>query len=391
MHRVPRGTASGRAPREWLPALVLALLLASTAAADVTIKETTVSEGLGGFGNGTTHRTMIVAGDASRSEDEATYTGRFKTLAGGGKPRTTVSITRIDREVVWDLDPLKKTYTELTFAEMRELMARGLAQADESAREAEPQDADMTFTVDVKRTGAKETVNGFAAEQVVVTSVGRPKDAGPEARDREVRIVMDLWLTKSAPGAKEMAEFGRRFAAKMGIEAQVARIGATAQRMYGGAMKEMGEKLKDLDGYPVRSTFTVAGAGGPPAASSAGSPAAGPAQGAGAAAERERAKAEAEEQEKAQDRQDAGDIASSAASAGGVTGKLGGLLGRKLAGAAQKKAGQKVEKSAGEKTAPGAAGGHLLKVVTEVTSITTSPAPAGSFEVPAGYKLQKRD
>jgi hypothetical protein len=391
MHRVPRGTASGRAPREWFPALVLALLLASTAAADVTIKETTVSEGLGGFGNGTTHRTTIVAGDASRSEDEATYTGRFKTLAGGGKPRTTVSITRIDREVVWDLDPQKRTYTVLTFAEMRERMAKGLAAADDAGPEGAPQDADMTFTVDVRRTGAKETVNGFAAEQFVVTGVGRPKDAAPEAKDREVRMVMDLWLTQNAPGAKEMTEFGRRFAAKLGIEAQVARIGATAQRMYGGAMKEMGEKLKDLDGYPVRSTFTIEGAGGPPAAPPAGSSAAGPARGAGTPAEHERTKAEAEEREQAQDRQDAGDIASSAASGGSVAGKLGGLFGRKLAGAAQKTAGQKVEKSAGETTAPGAAGGHLLKVVTEVTSISASPAPAGSFEVPAGYKLQKRD
>ena len=175
MHRVPCGTASGRAPREWLPALLLALLLASTAAADVTIRETTVSEGLGGFGNGTTHRTMIVSGDVSRSEDEATYTGRFKTLAGGGKPRTSVSITRIDREVIWDLDPQKKTYTELTFAEMREMMAKGLARADEAGREADSKDAEMTFTVDVRRTGAKQDVNGFPAEQVVVTCVGRPE------------------------------------------------------------------------------------------------------------------------------------------------------------------------------------------------------------------------
>ncbi len=381
MHRVPRGTASGRAPREWLPALVLALLLASTAAADVTIQETTVSEGLGGFGNGTTRRTMIVAGDASRSEDEATYTGRFKTLAGGGKPRTTVSITRIDKEVVWSLDPQKKTYSELTFAEMRELMAEGLAGAD-AAPEAQPQDADMTFTVDVRRTGAKQTVNGFAAEQAVVTCTGRPKEAGAEGG--ETRIVMDLWLTKGTPGAAEMAEFGRRFAAKLGIEAQMAGLGATVRRMYGGAMKEMGEKLKGLDGYPVRSTFTIEGAGGPKAVPPAESAAE-------AKAERERAKAQAEADEKAQDRQDAGEIGAAAATGGGVTGKIGGLFGRKLAGMAQKKAEQKVEKSAGEKASPGAAGGYLFKAVTEVTSISTSPAPAGSFEVPAGYKLQKRD
>jgi len=391
MHRVPGGTASGRAPREWLPALVLTLLLASTAAADVTIRETTVSEGLGGFGNGTTHRTMTVAGDVSRSEDEATYTGRFKTLAGGGKPRTSVSITRIDREVIWDLDPQKKTYTELTFAEMRELMAKGLAEADRSARDAEPGDDEMTFTVDVRRTGAKQDVNGFAAEQVIVTCVGRPKNAAKDAKGGEVRIVMDQWLAKSAPGAKEMAEFGRRFAAKMGLDPQLSNIAGTVQRMYGGAMKELAAKMKDLDGYPVRSTFTIDGSSGAAAAQGQESVAEGPAQGAGTPTGREREKAQAAADEKAQDRQDAGEIGAAAASGQGVTGKLGGLLGRKLSGMAQRKTTEKVEKSVGEKASPGAAGGHMFKVVTEVTSISTSPAPAGSFEVPAGYKLQKRD
>jgi hypothetical protein len=47
--------------------------------------------------------------------------------------------------------------------------------------------------------------------------------------------------------------------------------------------------------------------------------------------------------------------------------------------------GDKVEKQTGEMSSPGtAAGGPLMKVVTEVIGITTSPAPAG-------YKLQKRE
>lgn len=173
MHRMPASIASGRrSPREWLPVLILALLAASSASADVAIKEKTVSEGLGGFGNGTTNRTLFVAGDKSRSEDEFTYTGRFKTLAGGGKPRTTLVITRLDKEVVWNVDPEKKQYTELTFADMRQMMAAGAAETD---RNAQARDADMTFTVDVKRTGAKQEVNGFPAEQVVITCVGKPK------------------------------------------------------------------------------------------------------------------------------------------------------------------------------------------------------------------------
>ena len=52
------------------PALILALLSCSSASADVVIKEKSVSEGLGGFGDGTSSRTLIVAGNRSRSGDE---------------------------------------------------------------------------------------------------------------------------------------------------------------------------------------------------------------------------------------------------------------------------------------------------------------------------------
>ncbi len=393
MQRMPGSIASGRcSPREWLPTLILALLLSTSVSADVVIKEKSVSEGLGGFGNGTTSRTLIVAGDKSRSEDEFTYTGRFKTLAGGGKPRTTVSITRLDREVVWNLEPQKKQYTELTFAQMRELMQQGLAAGEQAAREsraedARAKDAEMTFTVDVKRTGAKETLNGFPTEQVVITCVGRPKNPQKGAENAEIRLVMDEWLTKSAPGGQEQAEFHRRFAEKLGLDPQLSGVGATARQMYGNGMKELAAKMKELGGVAIRSTFTIEGPAGAP-----GEPAPTAAQlearQAEAGADREKAREQAAADEKKQDQEDAKDLATSG---GGVKGKLGGFLGRKLAGAAQKKAEDKVEKKAGETSSPGTtAGGPLMKVVTEVSSITTSPAPAGSFDVPAGYKLQER-
>ena len=390
MQRMPGFIASGlRSPREWLPALILALLLCSSASADVVIKEKSVSEGLGGFGNGTTSRTLIVAGDKSRSEDEATYTGRFKTLAGGGKPHTTVSITRIDKEVIWSLEPEKKQYTELTFARMREMMTKGLAGADQGASDAEAKDAEMTFTVDVKRTGARETVNGFPTEQVVITCVGKSKKPEEGAENTGVRMVMDEWLTKSAPGAQEQAEFARRFAEKLGLDLRLSGVGAMAQKMYGNGMKELAAKMKGLGGVAIRSTFTIEGS--PQMAEAQRQAAAsGQAQQVEAKAERENARQQAAAEEKKQDREDAKDLASSAASGGGIQGKLGGFLGRKLAGAAQKKAEDKVEKKTGEMSSPGtAAGGPLMKVVTEVISISTSSAPAGSFDVPAGYTLQK--
>ena len=397
MHRAPGFIASGRrSPREWLPALILALLLVSSASADVVIKEKFVSEGLGGFGNGTTSRTLIVVGDKSRSEDEATYTGRFKTLAGGGKPHTTVSITRIDKEVIWNLEPEKKQYTELTFAQMREMMRKGQAEGEKSAQEAQAKDAEMTFTVDVKRTGAKETVNGFPTEQVIITCVGKPKNpekGAPEKGEKnaEIRMVMDEWLTKSAPGAQEQAEFYKRFAEKLGLDPELSGVSATARQMYGNGMKELAAKMKGLGGVAIRSTFTIEGS--PEMAEAQKQAAAsGQAQQAQAKAEHAKTKEAEASAEKREDVEQAADLGSSAATGdkGGVAGRLGGFLARKATRAAQKKAEDKVEKKTEEMSSPGTAtGGPLMKVVTDVISITTSPAPAGSFDVPAGYKLQK--
>jgi hypothetical protein len=397
MLRVPGFIASGRrSPREWLPALILALLLASSAGADVVIKEKSVSEGLGGFGNVTTSRTLIVAGDKSRSEDEATYTGRFKTLAGGGKPHTTVSITRIDKEVIWNLEPEKKQYTELTFAQMREMMQRGLAGGENAAQEAQAKDAqakdaEMTFTVDVKRTGAQETINGFPTEQVIITCVGKPKTPQKGAENPEIRLVMDEWLTKSAPGAQEQAEFYRRFAEKLGLDPQLSGVSATARQMYGNGMKELAAKMKGLGGVAIRSTFTIEGS---PEMAEAQKRSAEERESRQAEAKVDRAKAreQAEADEKKQDQEDAKDLGAAAVTGGSIKGGIGGFLGRKLASAAQKKAEAKVEKKTEEMSGSSpAAGGPLMKVVTEVIGISTSPAPAGSFDVPAGYKLQKQE
>jgi len=66
MSRMPNGIASvHRAPREWFPALTaaVALALSCPAGADVLVKQKTVSEGLGGFGNSSSLGTLIVPGD----------------------------------------------------------------------------------------------------------------------------------------------------------------------------------------------------------------------------------------------------------------------------------------------------------------------------------------
>lgn len=380
---MPTWRTSRRIPLGWLPAVSFALVLAASTSADVVVKQKTVSEGLAGFGDGTTISTFSIAGDKSRSEDEYTYTGRFKTLVGK-KPHHSLSIVRLDKELVWAIDLDKKQYTELTFAEMREAMERGAAELDQASKEnAKPKDAGMTFTVDVKKTGAHQEISGFRCDQVVITCTGKPEKPKQGEENADIRMVFDLWLTSQAAGHDELEGFGRKYAEKLGLDRSLSGVPAMARAMYGNGMKEMATKLRDVKGWPVRSTFTIEGPQATPEQQKAM---------AEAQAEGEKAKAEAGEQqasqEKQQDAQDATVIGSEAASGRDVKGSIGGLLGRKLAGMASKKAAQKAESGAASGTK--SAGGPLLKVVTEVTEISSVPAAAGGFDLPAGYQKVAR-
>lgn len=377
MHRKQRGDAPGLSSRNVLLAVAVSLALAAPVLADVTLKEKTVSTGLAGFGNGTSERTFVIAGDKSRSDDQFTYTGRFKTLAGGGKPRSSTEIVRLDRELVWSLDPQKKQYTEMTFAEMRALIAAGAAEAraemDEPGKER-AKDVEMTYKVDVQRTGKKDKINGFDAENVIVTITATAKDK-KDGGEGGYTMKLDQWLSTQVPGQAELAAFYRRYAEKMGFDPQTRNQFAGLMAQYGDAVKQAADKLKDLKGYPVRSTVTLTlGAELTPEQQ--------------AQLEKSRAEAKAKraeektKQEAKEDDEAKGNAAGSLAS-GNVGGAIGGFLGRKLGKAAEKKAEASVSSPGSGSGTPG------FTSTTDLVSITAGAAGAG-FEVPSDFKKVER-
>lgn len=371
MHRMQRVDAPGLSSRNVLLAVAVSLALAAPALADVTLKERTVSTGLAGFGNGTSERTWVIAGDKSRSDEQYTYTGRFKTLAGGGKPRNSAEIVRLDRDVMWSLDPEKKEYSELSFAEMREMMAQAGAEAGKSERKS---DVEMTYKVDVQRTGKKEKVNGFDAENYLVTVTATAKDA-KSGDAAAYTMKMDQWLSTQVPGQAEATAYFRKFAEKMGLDPQMRQMsGLMAQ--YAGALEQAAEKLKELKGYPVRSTVTML---------------MGPEQTPEQQAQMDKARAEAKQaqaeqktkKEAKEDDQAKADAAGSLAS-GNVGGAIGGFLGRKLAKASEKKAESSTSSQGSGSGTPGG-----LTITTDVLSVTTGAA-AVSFDVPSDFKKVER-
>ena len=163
------GTGRGRARGRLAAAAVaaaLALGLAAPGRADVAIERFTRSEGLGGLGAFESTSRQTTSAVAQRDETSFRFTGGFMSaiqrMAGLGD---SVRITRLDRGLVWTLDPEKQTYTEapLTLRTEQERRSPG-------SPRREPSDVVVTRSeFKVERTGTRKTINGFPCEEYLAT------------------------------------------------------------------------------------------------------------------------------------------------------------------------------------------------------------------------------
>jgi hypothetical protein len=243
-------------PRTGLILAAVAMFLALTAGAvcaDVTYEQTTKMGGMAGMG-GDTRTTTQISGDKMRKATSMTFSNpMMQKLAKG---QDSAEITRLDRELVWKIDAKAKTYTETTFAQTREMMAKAMAMMKKNMGGDAP---DVKSVVDVKTPGGTKTIAGVTCREVIITVTTPRVD---EETGKTVMSVMrwDTWNAKDAPGLKEMEEFQRRYAEKMGFDEMAAMVGPMAQGMMGD-MKELTAAMKKVGGFPLAFTMTMEGEG----------------------------------------------------------------------------------------------------------------------------------
>lgn len=160
-----------------------------------------------------------------------------------------ITIVRLDRELVWQIDPAKKEYSEMTFAQMEKMaekiggkMDAAMAKMREEMRNMPEEQrkmmekmmggkmpgmsADSDAPVQVSNTGEKKTISGFECTKYVI----RQGD----------QTLSTVWVTKSVNGFNELAEDWKGFSKRMAGLAQ--RFG-----------KELGEAAKAIDGFPIQT------------------------------------------------------------------------------------------------------------------------------------------
>jgi len=320
---------------------------AYAAHADVTIKQSAETSGLGGILDSKSTTVTYLQGDKKCDETETRMTGKLMKLMGGGKPVKTASIIRLDKGVIWNIDHKSKTYTEMPLQSFEEAMQglQGSAGEDQSGMDTGQPDFDTSRVtmlppkIDYKLTGKTEVIAGHSCEQGILTmeTEGVDKETGDKFK---LITVIDAMLAKDVTGMEEYNLFNQHMAEKMGMGADAASTQSMLSAMgaYGIDPKKLAEEAGKMEGFPMVQIMTLRGEGSQ--------------------------FAEPEEEKPAEEGEaESGDNGMAAKA-------LSGLFGKK-----------------DKKEEPKEKDDAIIRVTMRVTEISTDGVNAERFDTPANYKL----
>ena len=340
--------------------------------------------------------------------------------------KDSTEITDLDKETITHIDTAKKTYTVVTFAQMRqaiENMPQQIEQAKEKAKEAQAQqqaqqaqqpktDLKTSFEVSAKNTGVTKEVNGLMAQEQVITMqmhITDPNAPPTEAVNTMTYVVTtDAWIAPDPPEVKEIQDFDMRMGKKLmaGVDLAALRAQMTSQnpgmaQLFGGkpgsaeAMSQMQKEMAKLKGTRVMEVTRMGGSGTGPGAAQNTTQAA-PAAPAAPAAATPASSAGSVAGQVATDT-----AAQTAAGEAGRLGVFGSALGSSALGAFHKK---KAAAAAAPPpaatpaatttaTATPAAGATqttqsavLMETTMQKSNFSQETVPASAFQIPAGFK-----
>jgi hypothetical protein len=294
--------------------------------------------------------------------------------------KDNITITDLDKETVTTIDLAKKTYSVMTFEQMKQAMDDAMKRMKGKKEEKEDAMGQAQFKMNAKATGQTRTIQGLNAKEMLVTMSFEGTDT-KTGQKGGMDMNMDTWYAP-LPGYGEVKEYQKRMAVKFGYiygsgMAQIAQM----QQMQGGNgadieknMEAMAKEMAKIDGAPVEMVMKMVASGMDANASAANTSRNSPPP--------------------ARTREDKQPESAGSAVAGAITGRLPGGFG----GFGRKKANKddQPEPAASSSSAPatGADGkmqsGSLMEMTTTLTSFS-STADASKFDIPAGFKQVEPD
>jgi hypothetical protein len=280
-----------------------------------------------------------------------------------------IQIIDLDNETITQIDVEKKTYSVMTFAQMKQAMENSREQMKKEMAKQQPQQAQnpdaqnvqMSFDVKVRKTGATKDVSGLNSSEAILTMTMTATNTQTQQAGN-LAMTNDMWMVPSVPGYEQVRDFYQKFGAKMGdVTAGFGRDFSRMLAQQPGANQAMGDMVKEmqkLDGVPVMQVMrmgTTVNGQALPAASEAPLPAepAGPTK---------------------------GEIAKAGMSSM-ISSRLGGFGGFGKKKQAAPPPDQDATQAGAQPTSA-----ILMEMQTATSNFSSGPVDPSHFEVPSGYK-----
>jgi hypothetical protein len=324
------------------------LLAASAAFADFSYQTTTRITG------GALVSAMKVMGAFSKNARQLTEPMEGTIAVKGDRlvhrMKTHTSIIDLSNETITSIDPEKKTYSVITFAEMKQAlddMARKMKQSQNGQAQAK-------YKVSAENTGKTRQIAGLDTKEIVMKLEMEVQDT-QKGSQGNMTTTVDSWIASGIPGYAEVRDFYRRMGEKLAWAPGGNMFMGRPDVMQG--MAEVQKEMAKVEGVPVMQVITMGGTATVP--------------------------------------NDAGDQPSQAKQQQQPPPErpsLGGMLGGRF-GLGKKKAQQQDTSSDTSASGSGTttASGALMEMTAENTGFSAAPVDPSLFEIPAGYKKVESD
>ena len=258
---------------------------------------------------------------------------------------THMSIIDLNSQTITTVDMQKKTWSVMTFEEMKQMMEQMQQSMQNSKKNGD--NTQTSFKVSAKSTGNTKQVNGYDAKEMVLKMEMEGTDQQSGQKGAMV-ITTDMWIAPAVSGYSEVREFHKRMAEKLNWSPNGNMFAARPEVSQG--MAEVYKEIGKLDGMPVVQNV-VMGVEGQPGD-------------------------QAQSQQSTQQQQPQAQSTPERPSLGGA---LGGMLGVHRS---KKNSSDPPPASSKDSSQPGS----LLEMTTELSGFSSAAVDDSQFAVPAGFK-----